>query len=247
MTHQVVQKVGSDHVIHDPRIVDPLPGWVFDPDALASRSLVHATGHGRRQVWFFALNGHELVLRHYWRGGIVSRLSADVYVWTGLERTRAFREWRLLAQLHDRGLPAPRPVAARVQQGTMAYRADLITVAIPGATPFDEVLQGPAAGDRSLWHRVGLTLGRFHAAGACHADLNVRNILLDEAGAVWVIDWDRGRLRHPDWRWQEARLERLRHSLRGQSRLNRAAHVGWPALLAGHAEAVGALAPPDSP
>ena len=39
------------------------------------------------------------VLRRYQRGGWVARLSQDRYVYNGLERTRALREFRLLDRL----------------------------------------------------------------------------------------------------------------------------------------------------
>ena len=224
------------HVIHDADRVDPLPDWLFAPEALDRRSLIDTTGHGRRQVWFFRFAGMSLVLRHYWRGGAIARLSDDAYLWTGLARSRPFREYRLLAELHALGLPVPRPLAARVQVSGLTYQGDLITAAVPQAAPFDDILRGGQVVDDRLWHRVGCLIGRFHAVGACHADLNVRNILVDRTGHPWLIDWDRGRLRHPDWRWQNARLARLRHSLRRQPDLDRAARAGWPALLAGHEE-----------
>lgn len=46
-----------------------------------------------------------------------------------------------------------------------------------------------------------------------HADLNAWNILLDAHADVWLIDFDRGRLRPPAVSWQQANLARLRRSL----------------------------------
>ena len=180
--------------------MDPLPEWLFDPDALAQRELISGTGTGRSNAWFFHLDGTTLVLRHFWRGGIVARLSPDVYVWTGRERSRPFREWRLLAELREQGLPVPTPVAARARRQGLGYRADLVTAAIPGATPLDQRLRAGSV-DPAVWRRVGTAIRRFHTAGACHADLNVRNILLDHQDTPWLIDWDQGRLRPPNPRW----------------------------------------------
>lgn len=233
MNHQVVQQHGSDHFIHDPRFVDPLPEWVFDPDALAQRELISGTSAGRNSAWFFHLEGATLVLRHYWRGGIVARLSPDVYVWTGRDRTRPFREWRLLARLREQGLPVPMPVAARARRQAAGYRADLVTAAIPGATPLDERLRAESV-DLTIWRHLGTVIRRFHAAGACHADLNVRNILLDPEDTPWLIDWDQGRLRRPGSRWQQANLARLRRSLAKEPELDAAAQDGWELLLAAY-------------
>lgn len=221
------------HSIHDPRYVDPLPEWLFDPEALARRGLIDGTSVGRNQAWFFRLADEPLVLRHYWRGGIVARLSPDVYVWTGRERTRAFREWRLLAHLRNRDLPVPAPVAARVRRRGTGYRADLVTATIPEARPFDECLRTGGA-DGEAWYRVGTVIAACHGAGAWHADLNVRNILLDTAGTPWIIDWDRGRLRRRNRRWQTANLGRLRRSLAKDPTLDALAQTHWQQLLAGY-------------
>jgi 3-deoxy-D-manno-octulosonic acid kinase len=59
---------------------------------------------------------------------------------------------------------------------------------------------------------VGAEIARFHAHGVYHADLNAHNILLTDA-SVWLIDFDRGELRHPARAWQQANLARLKRSL----------------------------------
>ena len=233
MRHETVQRRAQHHFIHDPRFVGPLPIWFFDPDTLTQRELVSGTGTGRNRVWFFHLDETALVLRHYWRGGVIARITSDTYVWTGRDRTRAFREWRLLAYLRQNRLPVPAPVAARVRRHGLVYRADLVTAAIPGAVPLDRRLRQEGL-EVGLWKRIGTVLGRFHAAGACHADLNVRNILLDEEDAPWLIDWDRGRLRRPARGWQQSNLDRLRRSLAKDSVLEAAAQRGWESLLSGY-------------
>lgn len=231
--HGVVQRHGRVHSVHDPHCVDPLPTWLFDPEALAARGLICGSSDGRRAAWFLRLDGQALVLRHYWRGGIVARFTPDVYVWTGVARTRSFREWHLLATLRERDLPVPAPVAARASRHCAGYRADLITLAIPDARPLDACIRTGDA-DAALWQRVGTVIGRCHAAGAWHADLNVRNILVDTGGTPWLIDWDRGRLRATGRKWQQANLQRLRRSLAKAADLDAAAHTNWSNLLAGY-------------
>jgi 3-deoxy-D-manno-octulosonic-acid transferase len=45
-----------------------------------------------------------------------------------------------------------------------------------------------------------------------HTDLNCRNILLDQAGTVWLIDFDKCRRREKG-NWQQQNLQRLWRSL----------------------------------
>ncbi len=66
--------------------------------------------------------------------------------------------------------------------------------------------------DDARWAAIGRCLRRFHDAGVQHADLNARNIMLGEQGEVWVLDFDRGRLRAPG-AWSGRVLDRLERSL----------------------------------
>jgi 3-deoxy-D-manno-octulosonic acid kinase len=189
----------------------PDAAW-FDPAHWAAQGRAETRGGGRGGVAFVDTPAGACVLRHYRRGGLATRLSADRYLWTGARRTRAFREFRLLDHLAAAGLPVPAPVAARYVRDGFSYRADLITRRIPSVeTLAERIAQG--AIDASLGERVGTTIARFHAAGACHADLNAHNILLDARNHVALIDFDRGSLRKPALSWQQANLARLRRSL----------------------------------
>lgn len=155
--------------------------------------------------------GDAWVLRPYRRGGMVARLSRRHYLWIGLERTRAFRELRLIASLYGEGLPVPRPVAAEVTREGPIWTGTLITVRIPAARALADLLMEQDA-DTALLERVGSVIRRFHEAGLDHVDLNARNLLVDAQRRVWLIDLDRCRLRTPG-RWQAANLARLARSL----------------------------------
>ncbi|WP_287124496.1 3-deoxy-D-manno-octulosonic acid kinase [Chromohalobacter sp.] len=174
-----------------------------------SRDAVIGEAPGRGASLFVAHGDERWALRPYRRGGAIARVSERRYVWTGLERTRAFREMRLTATLKQRGLPVPTPVAAAVWRHALSYEAALITRVIPGVQALAERL--PTA-DTPLLARVGQTIRRFHDVGLDHVDLNARNLLVDADDRVWLIDLDRCRLRAPG-RWQEANLARLERSL----------------------------------
>ncbi|SDI92736.1 3-deoxy-D-manno-octulosonic acid kinase [Billgrantia gudaonensis] len=184
---------------------------LISPDAWRQRGLVVGDAAGRGASLFLDAGEEQWVLRPYRRGGMIARLSERRYVWTGWERTRAIREFRLTADLHAQGLPVPRPVAAGVTRYGLTYEAALITVRIPGAHALADLLIADEADDELL-HRVGATIRRFHDAGLDHVDLNARNLLVDREGKVWMIDFDRCRLQPPG-DWQQANLERLHRSL----------------------------------
>jgi len=212
-------------ILYDPSRIDHPTAADFDATALARAQRVAAQARGRGSAWFVAARppaAGQWVLRHYRRGGLAARLSADRYLWRGAAATRCFRELELLAALERQGLPAARPVAALYSRSGVSYRADLLTVAIPGSRSLAALLEehpGPA-----VWHAIGACIRRFHDAGVCHADLNAHNVLLDDAGRVHLVDFDRGSIRAPG-PWRAANLARLERSL-GKLAAGGAARLG---------------------
>jgi 3-deoxy-D-manno-octulosonic acid kinase len=221
-------------VLFDPALVEqPAPDLMHQLAAAGVARDVDRRGRG--QVLRVARGGAQWVLRHYRRGGWIGRWIDDRYAWLGEERTRSFREWRMLARLHGAGLPVPRPVAAGWNRQGWYYRADLVSVCIPDAAPLSERI---AAGEAIDWHGIGDMLARFHAAGACHADLNAHNILLDASGKAWLLDFDRGRFRAPG-PWRSRNLSRLERSLRkiaSEPGMPGFSEPAWAALQAGYRE-----------
>lgn len=203
-------KEGTSYILYDADLSIKMESALFDADAWRKRGLWLGSARGRGETAFVTDGQQDYVLRHYRRGGLPGRLVRDSYFWTGLERTRAWREWHLMAWMYERGLPVPRPVAVRVERHGLSYRADLLTLRIPDASSLAQTLvTAPVAA--GLWHSIGTSIRRFHEVGVFHADLNAHNILLTEA-QVHLIDFDRGCLRKPG-RWQTQNLSRLRRSL----------------------------------
>jgi 3-deoxy-D-manno-octulosonic acid kinase len=200
------------------------------------RRLQDAIG-GRGAVVFVRADQGELAIRHFRRGGLVGTLFDDTYVWLGRERTRSFREWRLLRHLVHLGLPVPRPVAAAFQRQGWRYTADLVTARIPGAVPLSRAISRESL-PAGVWEAIGRCVRRFHDAGVCHADLTGHNLLLDDAGRPWLLDFDRGRLRRHG-RWRRFNLRRLRRSLDKIAREQPGIHFAesdWRRLMAGYAQ-----------
>jgi 3-deoxy-D-manno-octulosonic acid kinase len=209
---------------------------LFEPSFWRARGELADVNGGRGAAWFIVSPPRQWALRHYRRGGLIARVSADRFVWCGERRVRAFAEWRLLAVLERLGLPVPKPVAARYQRSGLTYRCDLITRRISDARPLSSALS-LAPLEEGAWRGVGAAVKRLHAAGADHADLNAHNILLSAAGAVSVIDFDRGRLRAPG-AWAARNLARLHRSLAKIARRlppDRFTDTAWNWLLAGYA------------
>jgi len=202
---------GGIATIHDAqRYADFDPRW-FDRDWWTAEGAREHQTTGRAGVLMLDRGGETWVYRHYHRGGFVSRLIYDQYVWTGAERTRPFREWRLLLSLAELALPSPRPVAARAVRSGPIYRADILTVLLPDTQPLSSLLEG-AWQDPALFRSIGEMVGRFHAAGCDHPDLTAHNILIDRRRRPFLVDFDNAAIRMAG-AWREAGVARLKRSL----------------------------------
>jgi 3-deoxy-D-manno-octulosonic acid kinase len=187
-------------------ITDPHVG-LFDPSAPALHAEPVSQG-GRQAAWFVSGEFGKGVLRHYRRGGLIARISADRYVWTGAESTRSFAEFELLRSMHHQGLPVPKPIAAVYWRRGPTYRAAILIERLIGVKPLANML------DHGNQTAVAAAIFAMHEAGVWHADLNAYNILLDPIGTVWLIDFDKGRRQLLSLERRQANLLRLRRSLR---------------------------------
>jgi hypothetical protein len=157
----------------------------------------------------------DVVVRHAWHGGLLRRLTRDLYA----PPTRAPGELRTSVQLRAAGVRTPAVVAyARYPAPLGLRRVDVATRLVPGARDLAAVLLPDATGDggadllRAGWlEATAALLGALARAGARHPDLNLKNVLLAAdapsaapasaapasaapagAGAVraWVLDVD---------------------------------------------------------
>ncbi len=189
----------------------PRADW-FDPKEWRRAGAVAIETSGRGEVLIVAHGDETWVLRHYRRGGLVARFIDDHYVWLGAERTRAFREWRLLRKLRAAKLPVPNPVAAHIYRTGVIYTADIITSYLPDTRKLSWFIeQGRAPAD--CWRRIGTMIGAVHDHGVDHPDLTAHNVLLDAAGAPFLVDFDNAELKPPG-AWQRAGMQRFNRSLR---------------------------------
>lgn len=171
-----------------------------------------AVERGRGKVHFFEHQTRKLVMRQYRRGGLVGELIKRSYLWTGLENSRPFREFKLLAEMQPMPVSACKPYAARIIRNGLVYQAQLITEQVADAQTLGEMLQNSQVNDQVL-QATGAAIRAMHDKNIHHADLNANNILISKGEAVF-IDFDRGRIRTSallDWR--AASLERLRRSI----------------------------------
>lgn len=182
----------------------------FSAEYWQANNAVIGKESGRGTTWFVQHNADQLVLRHYLRGGLMRHISHDRYVFNGFQNTRAIAEFNILHSLLKKNLPVPTPAAAQVIKHGLCYEADLLTHKIPDAQDLVQVLKHAQGHD--FYQYLGKLIAEFHQQGVFHADLNIQNILQDKNGKFWLIDFDRARILHPQKKWQDTTLSRLKRS-----------------------------------
>lgn len=235
---ETVVRTESGAILYDQSLINQISDASFTPagwqTAVPVKGRLRSAGRGNTMLVGDANRG--FILRHYVRGGWIGRVNRDRYLWLGESSNRAFAEWRLLARLTSMGLPVPRPAAARYERRGMCYTADLLTVQAPGIVPLSQRIAGSPA-DAEFWRGIGKGIRRFHDAGVCHADLNAYNVQVAGDDSVFLLDFDRGRIR-PAGGWQQQNLSRLHRSLRKVRELDpqvRFDQKDWRQLADGYA------------
>ncbi len=233
---ETVEKTKTGAILYDKAIINQISDERFSPGGWLHAEPVagELRSAGRGATMFVGNIPKQFVLRHYMRGGLVSKLIKDTYVFSGADKTRSFMEWRLLDKLAANNMNVPRPAAARyVQRGTF-YTADLLTVRIPNVVSLSRYIEQPR--DEAFWNGVGAAIWKFHEAGVYHADMNAYNVQIDRDGDLWMLDFDKGALRAPGT-WQQETLNRLHRSLDKITRMNPSLHyraLNWEQLLEGY-------------
>lgn len=207
--YQQNQQNGA-HYWFDPEFFSEINAQHFQSQWWQQQQAVIGSSTGRNTAYFVKHGEHKLVLRHYYRGGLVGKILHDQFWLQPVAQSRAMQEYQLLSWMRSQGLAVPRPVAASYQRSGLIYRANLLIELIPDSKDLAAILQQRVI-TASEWQAVGAAIAQMHQLGVYHSDLNCRNIMLDAAGKVWLIDFDKCNRRSPG-EWTEQNLARLLRS-----------------------------------
>lgn len=144
---------------------------------------------GRMQVQNHKLDRiGPVVIKPYFRGGLLRHINKRTYLGIGKARSRA--EFEMLKCVRQLGINAPEPVAYAVE-GRLLYRAWLVTKQIPNAVTLAELcFAGPARAQKVL-PEVARQVQILIRHGIHHVDLHPGNVLVDDKGLCYCIDFDR--------------------------------------------------------
>lgn len=216
--------------------VAPTPN-MFTQEYWQSQNAITGQATGRGTTYFFQHNKNEYVLRHYRRGGLIGKVLSDQYMYTGVEQSRPWQEFKLLQHMQTLNLNCPEPIAAMLTKSSWVYQADIISTKIPNAQDLHQILLETGL-TTDVWQKIGQTIAEFHNHQVYHHDLNIHNIMLDAEYAVWLIDFDKCGVKQGD-NWKQSNMARLKRSFEKEQRL-RNIHwqlADWQILVSAYAEA----------
>lgn len=149
---------------------------------------------GRTSVTPLQLDGiGSVVIKHYRRGGLMRYFIKRRYLRFG--KTRAQREFELLDIVGTLGLNVPQPIAY-AHRGRLFYRAWLVTrqihqpLSLARLSLQDEKKTGIAM--ESVMAQISMLIRN----DILHVDLHPGNVVVDAAGKVYLLDFDKGHLFH---------------------------------------------------
>ncbi len=143
-------------------------------------------------------SNERMIVKHYEHGGLFRKITRDIF----LGNSRPFRELVVLELASQKGIPVPEVLAARVDRifGPF-YKGEIVYKEIPDSANLLEYLK--RLNERPMGERISLkrkiinslaqAIKKMHISGIYHADLNVKNVLIQnrgEAPRIYLVDFD---------------------------------------------------------
>lgn len=158
--------------------------------------------HGRtpcKTILMESLNNESFVVRDYWHGGLFGKILRDFF-W---DRLRPLKELSICEVASKSGVKTTEVIAI-VKNKIMGplYKCQLVSKEITCAIDLMVLLLNPekiqfVAQKRQIINKVAKAVKEMHDAGIYHADLHLKNILVQfaEGGEVnvYIIDLDKSK------------------------------------------------------
>ena len=167
---------------------------LLDPAVLWNKAAQPSHLMGRGEVLLIKGKEGGVVVRKYRHGGLLRRLTGDLFFFGA----RPFQELAITEEVKSAGIPTLEILAAIMERGWGGwYRGYLITRYLPSTIDLIAYLDKESEGNRrrAVIEKAGESVRRIHQAGIYHADLHLKNFLVDGKGPkVYLIDFDKSKV-----------------------------------------------------
>jgi tRNA A-37 threonylcarbamoyl transferase component Bud32 len=168
---------------------------LLNPAALRSKGPQQGHLTGRGEVLISKGPGGEVAIRGYRHGGLLRGLTGGLFFFGN----RPFQELLVTEKARRAGVTTLKVLAAIRQKGWGGwYRGYLITEYLPAAIDLIRYLdqQPPATQRQKAIAQAAEEVRRIHQQGIYHADLHLKNFLVEKGKRtkVFLIDFDKSRI-----------------------------------------------------
>lgn len=134
----------------------------------------------------------SVIVKPYFRGGILRHINRRAYLKAG--KPRSVAEFEMLCLVRTIGVNAPEPVAYAFQKKyAVFYHAWLAMMEIPGAIMLGELSRMDPARARLVLPELEKQINLLWNYGVLHVDLHPGNVLVDDENQVYIIDFDKAK------------------------------------------------------
>jgi tRNA A-37 threonylcarbamoyl transferase component Bud32 len=165
---------------------------LLDPAGLWKRASQPSHLIGRGEVLISKGPGGAVAIRRYRHGGLLRRLTGDLFFFGN----RPFQELVVTEEARSAGVPTLKILAAIRQRDWGGwYRGYLITEYLPATLDLIHYLDRQPAGTKrhQVIEQAAEAARKIHQKGIYHADLHLKNFLVEEGKRikVYLIDFDK--------------------------------------------------------
>jgi tRNA A-37 threonylcarbamoyl transferase component Bud32 len=183
---ELLIRMGSEDLLRRHGLLKPAGLW---------NKIAHPTPlMGRGEVFLVKGKGGAFAVRKYRHGGLLRGLTGDCFFFG----SRPFQELAVTEKVKSAGVPTLKILAAIIERGWGGwYRGYLITKYQPSATDLISYLDKKVKGNKrqEVIVRAAKAVQKIHARGIYHADLHLKNFLVEEkTRRVLLIDFDKSRV-----------------------------------------------------
>ncbi len=136
----------------------------------------------------------KVVVKHYLRGGILSYLLHRTYLRSGGGDYRSKHEFLMLMRVRSYGIAAPQPIVYGVEGG-LFYKTWLVLSELEGVTALADLNTATDAKRfEAAMEQLVMQVERLIENRVFHIDLHPGNVVIDNAGQLFILDFDKARM-----------------------------------------------------
>jgi tRNA A-37 threonylcarbamoyl transferase component Bud32 len=129
----------------------------------------------------------DMVVRTLMHGGLFRHITGKNFI----SPARTIRELKVSAYLASKSIPTPEILAVRLLKKGHFYNIEVVSRLVSESTDLLTYLEAPRDDSMEVLENAGRLIRRIHGFGVYHADLHIKNLLLDGSKTLWLLDLDK--------------------------------------------------------